>query len=167
VIPFDLVIGLFIQVLLWLVVRTVRLIWRGLRSALFEHPLLTLFLMTSVRELGWWMLISPALALWMLTWYPLIVLGLSLTAIARFVGDGGPAAVGRDAFRAGRFLRDLAIWSTAASVADDASDGGTERVRSWWRRSRSSKPEPIDIRRDAIDVRETAIPVGPAEEARS
>jgi hypothetical protein len=165
VIPFDLVIGLFIQVLLWLVVRTVRLIWRGLRSALFEHPLLTMFLLTSVRELGWWMLLSPALALWMLTWYPLIALGLSLIAIARFVGDGGPAAVGRDAFRAGRFLRDLAIWSTAASVAGDVSDLGREHVRSRWRRPRSA--EPIDTGRDVIDVHEAAIPVGPAEEARS
>jgi hypothetical protein len=163
--PIELIGGLFIQLLVWLVVRTFRLVVRALRSALFVHPLLTLLIFSSVRELGWWVLVDPALAVWMLTWYPLIAIGLALIAIAKFVGEGGPTAVGKEAFRAGRFLRDLALWTSAASVlADEGGGSPRERVRSWWRRRPGA--ERIETRRAPIEVREVAS-VGPGRKGRS
>jgi hypothetical protein len=131
----EIIIGLFVQLILGIVVWAVKAAWRALRCCVFEHPILTMCVLRAAGDLGWWLpLFGPGIDMFMITHYPLIALGLSAVAIARFAAGGGPAAVGRDARRAGRWVRDAATAVTAAEWAAerrDKDDGKRKRIWSW------------------------------------
>jgi hypothetical protein len=157
----ELVISLAVQAIIGLAVWAVKLAWRGVRSAVFEHPILTLLILKAIRDLGWWVpLFGTSFDLFMLQYEPLIALGLTCIGIARFVAGGGPAAVARDSRRAGRWVRDTATAIAAAEWALDRRDEGDGKRRRIFTRGHT-KDGP-DASASPLPPPPEPIPMGPA-----
>lgn len=122
----DLVIGLFIQVLLWLVVWFVRLVWNCGRTMLVDHPGLSGLLLVASVNAGW---IDPGE---LAPWVPLAVAGLFGLATVRFLGEHSVRDVIDDA--RGRYDRRAeSAGETAAKV---------RRAREWFHREPAELPAP-------------------------
>lgn len=157
----EIIIGLFLQVIISAAVWLVKAAWRALRCCTFDHPILTLCVLRAGGELGWWLpLFGSTIDMFMVTHYPLISLGLCCVAIARFVTAGGPAAVGRDAHRAGRWVRDTATAITAAEWALDRREEGDGKRRRIF--SRGHTKDGPDTPASPLPPPPEPIPMGPA-----
>jgi hypothetical protein len=177
----ELIIGFAVQVIIGAVVWAVKATWRALRCCVFDHPILTLCILRAGGELGWWLpLFGPTIDMFMWSYYPLMALGLCCVAIARFVADGGPAAVRRDARRAGRWVRDAAMAATAAEFAVERREQSEGKRRWIWSRGHTKDgpdansgtlpppPEPMPMGPgggQVIDVHEVAPATAPHHES--
>jgi hypothetical protein len=109
----DLIIGLFVQLIVWLVLRFVRFCFGILRSAFVDHPGLTaVFLITAIRR-GW---IDVTMLPWLAPWVPLILSLLFVFGFIRFFTEHPPTGILHTADRhRRRFER-----STGKAAADGA-----------------------------------------------
>jgi hypothetical protein len=127
----DIIIGLFLRVIIWCVVTTVRFVVRTAWSLLTDHPGLSFLMATVALNEGWWS--SP--------WAPYALLGLGALAVARLFSVHPPSELRDRALGAHRStVRHLARASATGEMARETFGKVGDRARRVFRRDKHELP---------------------------